>query len=181
MTFGVVTKGPEGLVLAADSRVTLTTVMADGQKMFSYFDNATKVLSIQGQKFVGIVTYGAGAIGATEPRTAHGYITEFEKGLAAKLPQRATVKQVGAELGRFYTDQWTQAGVAVGDPTVDAMYFIVGGFDEGEAYGKLYQVAVPNAPTPVEPSPGTFGMSYGGQIELVARLLNGYAPDRSPS
>jgi hypothetical protein len=176
VTFAVVTKGPEGLVLAADSRVTLTTVLPDGQKMFSYFDNATKLFGIEGQKYVGVVTFGMGAIGTSEARTAHGYGSEFEKELAVKFPERATVSQVAAELGQFYTAKWTQAGMAVGDPSIDAMNFIVGGFDEGDAYGRLYQVSVPNAPNPVELSPGVFGMSYGGQVELVARLLNGFDP-----
>ena len=66
MSLGVVFKSPEGLVLAADSRVTLT-----GQKPLeggppgsvqllpAYFDSANKLLSVNCQSHVGMVTYGA--------------------------------------------------------------------------------------------------------------------------
>lgn len=176
MTFAVVTKGPEGLVLAADSRVTLTTPTPDGKSTTSYFDNATKLLNFQGQDYVGVVTYGMGAIGSTEPRTAHGYIPEFERELSEKFPTRAKVLEVATALGRFYTERWTDAGMPVRTAAPEQMCFTVGGFDEGEAYGKLYEVAVPNAPAPNELCPGIFGLSYGGQFELVARLLNGVDP-----
>jgi hypothetical protein len=77
VTLAVVFKGPEGVVLAADSRVTLT-VQATGAlpgitvpvMMPAFFDNATKMLSLQGQPYVGIVTSGVGAIGQQQPRTA---------------------------------------------------------------------------------------------------------------
>ena len=74
MSLGIAFKGPEGIVLAADSRVTL---MAQVQQpnlptpmvLPASYDNATKLLRIKGQRYVGAVTYGAGAIGVTEPRT----------------------------------------------------------------------------------------------------------------
>jgi hypothetical protein len=176
MTLAVVTKGPEGIVLAADSRVTLTTTLPDKQKLTSYFDNAKKLLRIKGQDYVGVVTYGAGAIGATTPRTAHGYISEFEKQLAAKHEGRATVLEIAQELGSFYTDRWSDAGMPPPGQGVDPMSFIVGGFDEGEPYGRMYEIFVPTAPAPKELNAGVFGMTCGGQTEYVSRLLTGVDP-----
>ena len=71
MSLGIAFKGPEGIVLAADSRVTLTA-QVPGRNMLlpATFDNATKLLQIAGQQYIGVVTYGAGAIGQQEPRTA---------------------------------------------------------------------------------------------------------------
>ena len=83
MSLGVAFKGPEGIVLAADSRVTLTAEMErdDGRMMLpSTFDNATKLLQITGQDYVGAITYGLGAIGQQEPRTPcqdHGSLLAF--------------------------------------------------------------------------------------------------------
>ncbi len=47
MSLGIAFKGPEGIVLAADSRVTLTTQMTNGKQtqiIASTFDNGTKLL-----------------------------------------------------------------------------------------------------------------------------------------
>jgi hypothetical protein len=177
MTLAVAFKGPEGIALAADSRVTLTTVHPSGTQLSSYFDNATKLLSIQGQPFVGVVTYGMGALGQTEPRTAHSYLPEFEAHLAGCHSARAKVADIAQEVGTFYLDQWNQAGMPVGDPNTPSMFFLVAGFDDGEAYGRVYEVDVPNAPTPLERNPGgEFGLTFGGQHELVSRLLNGVDP-----
>jgi len=65
MSLGIAFKGPEGIVLAADSRVTLTTqIEREGQTAVlpSTFDNARKLLRIDGQYFVGALTYGLGAL-----------------------------------------------------------------------------------------------------------------------
>ena len=84
MSLGIVFKGPEGIVLAADSRVTLHARILDPQdpkkieEIASYYDNATKLLYVNKQPFIGVVTYGVGAIGQKEPRTAHSYIPEFQ-------------------------------------------------------------------------------------------------------
>src|SRR5438552_2555883 len=98
MSLGIAFKGAEGIVLAADSRVTLMAMIAGqqapgqqapgqqapGLAIPSTFDNATKLLRVTGQDFVGAVTYGVGAIGQQQPRTAHSFIPEFEAELAKK-------------------------------------------------------------------------------------------------
>lgn len=81
MSLGIAFKGPEGIVLAADSRVTLNAEMRNGDERLllpSTFDNATKLLKINGQEHVGVVTYGLGALGTHQPRTAHSFLPEFE-------------------------------------------------------------------------------------------------------
>ena len=82
MSLGIAFKGPEGIVLAADSRVTINAKrpLSPQQTLIlpSTFDNATKLLRVEGQKHVGAVTYGAGTIGLAEPRAAHSFLPEFE-------------------------------------------------------------------------------------------------------
>src|SRR5215213_6364221 len=86
LSLGIAFKGPEGIVLAADSRVTLTAQQAGTNTVLpAYYDNATKLLRVRGQDFVGAVTYGVGALGSTQPRTAHSYIPEFEQELAREV------------------------------------------------------------------------------------------------
>ena len=73
--------GPEGLVLAAESRVTLTAQVTGQTPLHVNYDNATKLLSFSvPNTHLGAVTYGQGAIGF---RTAASFLPEFEAGLIA--------------------------------------------------------------------------------------------------
>ena len=95
MSLGIAIKGPEGIVLAADSRVTLFNQIqppppAPAMLIPASFDNATKLLSVRsGEKsYVAAVTYGAGAIGPPQqPRTAHSFLPELDP-TSALLPIR---------------------------------------------------------------------------------------------
>jgi hypothetical protein len=182
MSLGIVFKGPEGLVLAADSRVTLTfqpiAAPVVGQPQAptmiipAFYDNATKLLRCQGQDFVAAVTYGLGAIGQTEPRTAHSYIPEFEAELAGSV--RLSVVNFAKRLGDFFLKQFQASGTVV-NPGND-MHFLVGGFNDGDAYGRVYEVVVPSRPTPIELNAGSFGISWGGQTHIVNRIVNSFDP-----
>jgi hypothetical protein len=56
------------------------------------------------------------------------------------------------------------------------MTFIVAGFDANEPYGKVFQINVPRnpQPTPQHTEAGEFGITWGGQREIVDRLIQGY-------
>lgn len=173
MSLGIAFKGAEGIVLAADSRVTLFAQTPD-QKMQlpASFDNATKLLCVNGQKYIGAVTYGIGAIGQRAPRTAHSFIPEFEQELPKE--ERLSVEDFATRLGRFYLKQWEEADMPKGLPGHD-MVFLVGGYDEGAPYGRVFDLQVPSRPTPKEWNAGSeFGITWGGQAEFVHRLLNGF-------
>jgi hypothetical protein len=186
MSLAVVFKGPEGLVLAADSRVTLTSTSQgmlnpDGpaieQVHRSYFDNAAKLLALREHRNLGIVTYGQGSIGQEGPRMPHGFIPEFEAHLAENGPAPLTVEEAARQLGQFFCQQWTQADMP---QEAEPMIFQVAGFDDGEAYGRVFEVSVPDAPDPVEQIQDDFGVKWGGQDYLLERLLNGVAPMAFP-
>jgi hypothetical protein len=57
---------------------------------------------------------------------------------------------------------------------MQALTFLIGGFDEGEPYGHVYEVAVPSHVAPVEKLP--FAPTIGGQNELMSPLLAGFDP-----
>jgi hypothetical protein len=178
MSLAIVFKGTEGLVLAVDSRVTLNTTVpgAAGQPnliLSSTFDNATKFLKVNGHEYVGAVTYGTGAIGQREPRTAHSFIPELEEHIGKG---RLSVKDFAAQLGQFFLQKWTEHKMpSVVDPLQD-MVFIVGGFDLGEPYGRVYELHIPSTPEPVELNADDFGVVWGGQSEFIHRLISGYDP-----
>jgi hypothetical protein len=176
MTLAVAVKGPEGLVLAVDSRLTLTATPAGGQPIVSYFDNATKLTRIEGQPHVGVVTYGLGAIGTGQPRSVLGFVPEFETGLAAEGGDRLKVVDIARKLGEFYAEQWQKAATPADSQPIS---FFVAGFDQGEAYGRIYGITVPSALEPEAYCADHFGARWSGQYELVNRLMSGFDPQAS--
>jgi hypothetical protein len=179
MSLGIAFKGPEGIVLAADSRVTLT-VQVPGQPFVvpATYDNATKLLNVADQKYVGVVTYGAGTIGLATPRTAHSYLPEFEAEVATGEPGRLSVGDFARRLSDFFIRQWT--GNMPADYAGSDMVFLVGGYDEGEPYGRVFEIFIPSRPQPHEVSEGNFGIVWGGQREVTDRILQGFDPALLP-
>lgn len=188
MSLGVVVKGPEGVVLAADSRVTFVARMnasihaAGAEPTLAAlpvtFDNATRLLTFrpfQGEDKARIaaVTYGAAVIGQTENdlRTAHSLISEFE--LEKVKAVSYDVREFSQLLSEFFAEKWA-ARMPTG--SVESMSFLVAGYDRNSPYGAVYLFKVPDSLEPVEQSPNSFGITFGGQIECIARLLMGYEP-----
>jgi hypothetical protein len=179
MSLGIAFKGSEGVVLAADSRVTLTVQQPTpiaGQTVLlpATFDNATKLLKVKGQDYVAAVTYGVGALGQAEPRTAHSYLPEFETELAVADVQRLSVQEFAQKLSDFFLQKWTDAGMPAAVPDHEQMVFLIGGYDADAVYGKVFDVFIPNRPNPTEQLVNDFGVLFGGQREFVDRLLRGY-------
>src|SRR5262245_49095401 len=179
VSLGIGLKGTEGIVLAADSRVTLfgqVPAALPGQQMLmpASFDNATKILKTS-QKFVAAVTFGAGAIGQTEPRTPNSFMPEFEATI--NNVGRLSVEDFAKRLGEFFLAQWRASGMPATPPQGENMVFLVGGYDENKPYGDLYGVYVPSNPTPTRVIPdGQFGALWGGQTEMTNRLIQGFDP-----
>jgi hypothetical protein len=53
------------------------------------------------------------------------------------------------------------------------MVFLIAGYDQ-EPYGKVFEVQIPRNPIPKEWHKDGFGPVWGGQQEIVSRLLHGY-------
>ena len=173
MSLGIVIKGPEGIVLAADSRVTLDAPQQGNKAPISvHFDNATKLLSFRDHPYVGAVTYGTAVI---RRRTPHSYIPEFENELeGGRLP----VKEFAQKLSDFFQERLKSAEQTRRPPGADTV-FIVGGYDEGKPYGEVYLVSIPHQqpnPDPRNDGDNNFGMTLGGQNEIATRLIQGYDP-----
>ena len=136
------------------------------------YDNATKLIHVQGHDFIGAVTYGLGVIGQGEPRTVHSFLPELDAEMGKK-EGRLTVKNFAIGLGKFFMRQWK--AVMPSEMPADAqIVFFVAGYDENEAYGETYQIRVPGAPTPRPLKTGKeFGINWGGQTEFIERIING--------
>ena len=171
MSLAVVIKGTEGLVLAADSRVTLQAQKSGGPVLSVNFDNAAKLLSFsKPHDFIGVVTYGAAVIGR---RTPHSYIPEFELSLKSKT--RISVLTFAKKLSDFFMERW--ADVMPTNYKGPNIVFIIGGYDIGSPYGSVYLFEVPGNPKPSPRNPNDFGMTWGGQLEIVSRIIHGFDPN----
>ena len=176
MSLAIVFKGPEGLALAVDSRVTLT-VQLPGQNVVipSTFDNATKLLQIQGQTHIGVVTYGLGALGQRQPRTAHSFIPEFEHDLSkAAMQDRLQVQPFAERLSAFFMRQWDIQGMPSPVAPGGDMVFLVAGYDPDATYGRVFECHIPSQPVPLEWHKDDFGMIWGGQRDIPDRLITGF-------
>lgn len=178
MSLGVIIKGPEGIVLAADSRVTLEAQRKDSPPIPVNYDNATKLLSFSNRRepnphrYVGAVTYGQAVIGL---RTAHSFVPEFEQ-TVLENKDRLKIEEYSSEISKFFIERWQET--VKGEYQGPNMTFIVGGYDEGEAYGRVFRFEIPGEP---KPRPETtlesgFGMTWGGQLEVASRLVHGFDP-----
>lgn len=180
MSLAVVIKGTEGIVLSADSRVSLEAKKVNSPTLTINFDNATKLLSFsEPDSYVGAVTYGMAVIGQ---RTAHSFIPEFEvslrgEGQRGKRTQRTSGLSVlgfSKKLSKFFVERWNETMPK--DYKGPGMVFIVGGYDKGAAYGKVFLFEIPGAPNPMPRNSDTFGMTWGGQLEVASRIIHGYPP-----
>ncbi|MFA5310012.1 MAG: hypothetical protein WC370_11115 [Dehalococcoidales bacterium] len=170
MSLGIVIKCPEGLVLAAESRITLGAHIG-AQQLPVTFDNATKLLSFSSpNNTIGVVTYGQAVIGQRDPRTAASFIPEFE----ASLPkERLSVVDFAEKISSFFLKQW-QSNMPP-DDKIPNMTFVVAGFNPDEVYGQVFLIEIPRIPKPTERSKvNEFGITFGGQHEIVSRILKGY-------
>jgi 20S proteasome alpha/beta subunit len=175
MSLGIVIKGPEGLVLAAESRVTLSASMPDGSTIPVNFDNAKKILNFEGHEYVGAVTYGLAGIGL---RTAYSFLPEFENELQNQ--QRMSIRDFSNRLSQFFMQQWNAVQPPPPPPPPGLpppnITLVVGGFNAGDPYGEVYLINIPTSPDPINQymTPTTFGITWGGQREIVDRLIRGY-------
>ena len=168
MSLVVAVKGTEGVVLAADSRVTLTS--QTGWPI--PYDNATKLLTLRApHSWVGALTYGNATIGG---RTPHSLMPEFELTLSI---DRLTTLEYANALSAFFLSHWNASGQ---DPASGMTHFYVGGYSPQQPYGEIYYFAIPRYPAPVERSSNDFGMSWGGQNEIVNRIIFGHDPQMLP-
>ena len=180
MSLGIIIKSPEGIVLAAESRVTLRSSMSTSvgtETIHNNFDNASKVFKLnQPNSFIGVVTYGQAAIGNF--RTAQSFIPEFESKLKEKHNEnRLTVLTVAEEISDFFLAKWKS--LMPENFNGPNMIFNVAGFDDNEPYGKVFSFEIPRLPNPIEQNPivneqHEFGITWGGQREIVDRMILGY-------
>lgn len=156
----------DGLILAADSRQTVTFPGGIEPSYKVVSDSANKLFSI-GR--VGISTYGEAFILG---RSIESFVTEY----AAKAPKDADVHDVAKGFsdyfGKYYDQQVAQ------QKTLPALGFIIAGYDKA-GIGRLVEVRFPGNRAPVDLAQNTHehqGLVFQGQTAVIRRLIMGYDP-----
>jgi len=150
-------KTPYGIVLAADSRVTVT-----GGQEPAYFDRAEKVwVLMPPNQHVAVGFYGKAAISL---RSAASFVEEFGR----MTREKKSVPVIASDLLAHLRSRWDGFGEA---------NFTVAGYDGTSHYGYLYQLLLPDGTLPKETyGSASFGLTFGGQTQLAQRLVFGYDP-----
>ena len=171
MSIGVIIKAPEGLVLASESRTTVTVTNNDDKTTFPvHFDNTTKLYSFKSKPKIGVVTWGQGVIGK---RSIESLMPDFEAELQEKK-ESLSVYRFAERLKGFFLRRWNNAGKQVEGASVT---FYVCGFDKNVFYGKVYAIEIPGRLKPQEQHKNDqFGFSMGGQHDIAYRIFAGYDP-----
>jgi hypothetical protein len=161
VTIVVGAASPDGIVLAADSRTTLS----DGQRHRISTDAADKVFELNST--FGVATYGMANIG---PRTISGLMDEFIA--TADDNVCADVENFANALGAFFHERYIAAGGSAethGWP----LGFVLAGYDDA-GIGHVWEVGIPGptvGKTPVNTA--DLGTLWRGQADVIGRLIKG--------
>lgn len=182
MTIAISVKVSEGLVLAADSALTVEGQIAKKGEppragILQVYPHATKVTQI-GSWPVGAINWGTGLIGS---RTIGSLVDEYSNVLPDV--QHVTVEQIAKEVYEFMTERCLGALKEAGGH----LGLQIAGFSPGAFFPEQYLLVLPAEQGPdgqgisaVRPngpdgSPD-FGANWYGLTEAIIRLVKGFEP-----
>lgn len=179
MTICISVSVAEGLVMAADSAVTLSGQVNTAQgplptAVFQQFNFANKVTRFKDYP-IGVMSWGVASI---SDRSIQSLIMEFEHGYPqADQKQKFTVKSVADDLLGFMKKRYNDAYTAPSQQPNLGLF--VGGFSEVEFFADAYSCDLANnlGWTQVRPPKPdgrpSFGANWFGQIGPLLRLIKG--------
>jgi len=166
---------PEGIVVAGDSRQA--TVVGGITRIGS--ESAVKVFELTDT----VVAATAGwAFLQPQSSPAWRSISSFIDDFRITIPAGSNVQAIAARLWTYfsalYQQHITQNPNTVLPAGQVAVGFFVAGYDPGSRVGSLFALDIPSAAAPATPgrtstSPGPWWI---GQVDVVARIVNGYDP-----
>ncbi|MEH6932413.1 hypothetical protein [Bacillus sp. JJ783] len=146
---------PDGIAMAADSRLTRTMNLADGAKeLFTLSDNAQKIVLLR-KATIGVSTCGSAII---EGRTVSDLLRIFD---IDRVLETDTVEEVAVKLNQFLLEKY---------PTYN-VYFQVAGFENDEAY--MYSVCKDEVKRQnySETNSLIYGAAWRGEPQATSKLL----------
>jgi hypothetical protein len=164
---------PEGIVVAGDSRQT--QFLAGVNRVGS--DSAIKVFDLTDT----VIAATAGwAFLQPQGSTVQKNISSLIEDFRVTIPQGSGVQAITALLWTYfntlYQQHVAQQPATAVPPGQIALSFIVTGYDPGSRVGTLFSIDIPSAAAPLAAARSTHspGPWWIGQIDVVARIINGY-------
>jgi hypothetical protein len=187
VTIALSLKVQEGVVLASDSASTLTAQAPDGSSsVVNVYDNANKIVNLHKGLPLGVITWGAGAIGSVSITSVFknfraimtGHAKPPAGGATWKLnPKNYTVEAVADRLRQYIEPLYNAAYAGWSGPPDLGM--IVAGFGSDNEHAEEWQInvtgGVMDGPNLLR-SDALCGLTVGGQPETISRLVFGVDP-----
>ncbi|MBP7963960.1 MAG: hypothetical protein KBG20_17870 [Caldilineaceae bacterium] len=191
MTIAVACCLADGIIMGADSAITITGVLEtpEGRHagVLKVYNDADKLFSLHDLP-VGIVTFGLASLGK---RTVQSYIREFEHSNKESNMESWSIEKLSRELWRFFETRYREelgktvaldSGIPYSEvepAELPILGFMVGGFGPEEHLPELWEVIINSREedkgVTQKREPGNFGSDWGGQIEGVIRFHKGFS------
>lgn len=186
MTIAIAVKVHDGVVLGADSASTLMAQNQDGSTgVLGVYNNANKIVNLQKSLPLGVVTWGAGAIGSASMTTLfkdfRAILTGDKpepQGRAWKIdPDQYQVADVADQLKTYILEKYAVEFADWPEPPYLGM--LVAGYSSDGSNAEVFQIDI-EGPTSVqltEMNPGDDGgLTAGGMPQAISRLVFGVDP-----
>lgn len=187
MTIAVTLKVHEGVALAADSAATLVARQPNGTTaVVNVYDNTNKIVNLVKGLPLGVITWGAGAIG---PRSMTMIYKDLRDILTGRMPapdgeqwelkpDDYQVTQV-ADLCKKYVYEHLYVQEYQGWADAPEIGMVVAGYSTGGSHAEEYKMDISNGsctdPTPLHQG-AECGITVGGQPAAISRLIFGVDP-----
>ncbi len=189
MTIAISLKVNDGLVLAADSASTIVGRDPHGMTaVVNVYNNANKVFNLRKGLPLGVITWGAGAIGTSSISTLMKDLRRRFADAAARnqkewmlKPDMYTVEDVAEKVRRFmYDEMYVPAFATWEEPSKPFLGFIVAGYSPGAPMAEEYAIHMRgdecHGPALLRPI-DQVGVTWNGEPEAVSRLILGYGTE----
>lgn len=166
---------PEGIVVAGESR---QTQFVSGVNRIGS-DSAIKVFDLTDSVLAATAGW---AFLQPQGATMAKNIASLVEGFKPTIPAGSSVQAVAAllwdDFSTIYQQHIAQLPATALPTGQVALNFIVAGYDHGSRTGTLFSVEIPSAAAPTTASRSTNqpGPWWIGQIDVVARIINGFDP-----
>lgn len=183
MTIAVSLKVHEGVVLASDSASTLAQVRDGAMSVANVYYHVDKIANLVTGLPIGVMTWGAGSIGAESVSTLFKDLRQMLMGESAgpggadwKVDHSDYAVADIADRVREFMYRTKYASVFGGNDQVPDLGLVVAGYSTGGPHAEAYRIEMDSSgcPEPVRMWPGAeCGFFVGGQPAAVTRLVHG--------
>lgn len=179
MSIGVICNLSDGVILGADSAITVFGSPAQGGQPIAvkvYYD-ARKVFQLAESVNIGILTYGTSIIGA---RTIESYIREFEQKHKSKIEDLKSGNLAMSDLCNllfdFFKEEYQKAFGMPGEmnQVTHIIGLAVAGFSENQPLAEVYQMQIPTKSPECIRERGNFGTNWFGEFGAITRFFKGF-------